>query len=436
MSRRTSSSLHARSLGGRRWRAPAVVAALAVGCTMTGSGVAVAGDHSHGAPDPFVAAWDLTATQAIVAAGFNPVESHVMFAYVAIAEYDAAVAVHGDGDHFAVDADAPRGASAEAAVSTAAHRVLAHYLPAQKPTILDPAYQAALASIPDGSAETAGVAVGERVAAALIELRRDDGFRATVPYTPPVPAPVGTWIPTAPTPPVGTFLPAMRPFALRSADQFRPDGPPNLDSRRWARDYAEVAAFGSATSSVRTPDQTAAALFWGEPPFTQAHASFRLFIDQHDLDLADAARFEAMMAVTYADALIACFDAKYRYTFWRPVTAIPAGDTDGNRRTIADPSWTPLIPTPNHPEYPSAHSCITPAAGIVISRFLGTAQIDFTVPSVTGGAARHFATRQDLTSEVGNARIWGGVHFRSAVDDGVAIGQQTARYVLRHHFDR
>jgi len=286
MSRRTSSSLQARSLGGRRWRAPAVVAALAVGCTMTGSGIAVAGDHSHGAPDPFVAAWDLTATQAIGAAGFNPVESHVMFAYVAIAEYDAAVAVHGRGDHFAVDADAPRGASAEAAVSTAAHRVLAHYLPAQKPTILDPAYQAALASIPDGSAETAGVAVGERVAAALIELRRDDGFRAAVPYTPPVPVPVGTWIPTAPTPPVGTFLPAMRPFALRSADQFRPDGPPNLDSRRWAKDYAEVAALGSATSPVRTPDQTAAALFWGEPPFTQAHASFRLFIDEHDLDLA------------------------------------------------------------------------------------------------------------------------------------------------------
>jgi hypothetical protein len=118
------------------------------------------------------------------------------------------------------------------------------------------------------------------------------------------------------------------------------------------------------------------------------------------------------------------------------VTAIPAGDTDGNRRTVADPAWTPLIPTPNHPEYPSAHSCITPASGIVISRFLGTAHIDFTVPSVTGAADRYFATRQDLRLEVGNARIWGGVHFRSAVDDGVAIGERTAKYVLRHHFDR
>lgn len=432
-SRSLTNSQHGLGRGRRR---VAVAAAVAVACTVVASGGAAAhDDRSPGAPDSFVAAWDLTATQALVAAGFNPVDSHVMYAYVAIAVYDAAVAVDGDGDFFAVDADAPRGASAEAAVSTAAHRVLAHYLPTQQPAILDPAYQASLASIPDGAAETAGVAVGEEVAAALIELRRDDGFRAPVAYTPPVPAPAGTWIPTAPTPPLGTFLPAMRPFALRSADQFRPDGPPELGSRQWARDYAEVQAIGSATSTLRTPDQTAAARFWGEQPFLQARASFRLFLDQHDLDLADAARFQAMVSVTYADALIACFDAKYRYAFWRPVTAIPAGDTDGNRRTIADPAWTPLIPTPNHPEYPSAHSCITPAGGLVISRFLGTSHIDFTMPSVTGGAARHFATRQDLTLEVGNARIWGGIHFRSAVDDGLAIGQRTARYVLRQ-FDR
>jgi len=410
--------------------------AVAVTCTMALSGgAAVADDRSHSAPDSFVAAWDRTGIEAAVAAGFGPAEGHVLFAYVAIAVYDAVVAVQDDGDYFAVDADAARGASAEAAASTAAHRVLVHYLPAQAPTILDAAYQRSLSSIPDGPAESAGVEVGKRVAAALIKLRKDDGFRAPVPYAPPVPAPTGTWIPTAPTPPVGTFLAGMRPFALRSADQFRPDGPPDLDSRRWARDYAEVKAIGSATSTVRTPDQTAAALFWAEPPVPQARASFRLFLDQHDLDLADAARFMAMMSVTYADAFIACFDAKYHYTFWRPVTAIPAGDTDGNRRTVADPTWTPLLATPNHPDYPSAHSCITPAAGLVISRFLHTANIDYTVPSVTGGAARHFATRQDLTREVGNARIWGGIHFRSAVDDGTTISQRTAKYVLRHHFD-
>jgi hypothetical protein len=155
----------------------------------------------------------------------------------------------------------------------------------------------------------------------------------------------------------------------------------------------------------------------------------------HALNVVDAARFMGMMSVTYADALIACFDAKYHYAFWRPVTAIRAGDTDGNRRTEGDPMWSPLLPaTPNHPEYPSAHSCITPAGAIVISRFLHTPNIDFTVPSLTGLGDRHFATPRDLEYEVSNARIWGGIHFRSAVEKGVGIGQHVAKWVLAHHF--
>ena len=145
----------------------------------------------------------------------------------------------------------------------------------------------------------------------------------------------------------------------------------------------------------------------------------------------------AMMSVTYADALMACFDAKYHYAFWRPITAIRAGDTDGNPATVGDPTWTPVLPaTPNHPEYPSAHSCITPAGGMVIARFLGTDQIDFTVPSLTGLGDRHFATVADLQAEVSNARIWGGIHFRSAVEAGIGIGKHTARYVLRNNFAR
>ena len=215
----------------------------------------------------------------------------------------------------------------------------------------------------------------------------------------------------------------MDPFSLRSADQFRPSGPPRLDSRRWAHDYNEVKEIGSATSTTRTAEQTLAARFWAEPPVQQSRGSFRRFVLDHQLDIVDAARFKAMWSVTYADAFIACFDAKYTYTFWRPITAIRAGDTDGNDATIADPAWTTLLPgTPNHPEYPSAHSCITPAGGRVIARFLHTPWIDFTVPSVTGLGDRHFANLRDLQYEVGNARIWGGIHFRTAVDDGVKIG--------------
>jgi hypothetical protein len=168
----------------------------------------------------------------------------------------------------------------------------------------------------------------------------------------------------------------------------------------------------------------------------QTHAAFRLFIQNHHLDVFDAARFMAMTGVTYADAFIACFDAKYHFAAWRPITAVRAGDTDGNPATVADPTWTPLLATPNHPEYPSAHSCVTPIAGIVVSRFLGTSNIDYTVPSLTGLGDRHFSTLGDLVSDVGDARVWGGIHFRFSVEDGIAIAKHTAAYVLDRHFQR
>jgi hypothetical protein len=198
-----------------------------------------------------------------------------------------------------------------------------------------------------------------------------------------------------------------------------------------------VKEVGSSTSTTRTAEQTLAAKFWAEPPVQQAHGSFRTFVLDHGLDIVDASRFMAMISVTYADALIACFDAKYHYAFWRPITAIRAGNTDGNFRTVGDPAWTPLLPvTPNHPEYPSAHSCATPAGGQVIASFLGTKEIDFTVPSLTGLGDRHFDTVKDLAYEVGNARIWGGIHFRTAVEDGITLGMKVVHQVLGHHFQK
>ena len=229
----------------------------------------------------------------------------------------------------------------------------------------------------------------------------------------------------------------MRTFAIDSADRFRPGGPPALSSQKWARDYNEVKEIGSSTSTTRTAEQTLAARFWAEPPVQQARGSFRKLVLDHELDVADAARFMAMVSVTYADALIACFDAKYHYKFWRPITAIRAGDTDGNDATVGDPSWSTLLAaTPNHPEYPSAHSCVTPAGGLVVARFLGTPKIEFTVPSLTGLGDRHFSRARDLEYEVSNARVWGGIHYRSAVEDGVEIGKKTANQVLAHHFKR
>jgi vanadium-dependent haloperoxidase-like protein len=394
--------------------------------------------HDAGPADTFVAAWDAIGTQAFSAAALTPAEGHTIFAYVAIAVYDSVIAVEGGYEPFAVEVEAPAGASAQAAVAAAAHRVLVHYLPAQAATILDPAYTTSLATIADGQAKTDGVATGEQVADVLIAERADDGFRASVTYTAPSPPIPGVWIPTPPPPsPVGVYLGLMAPFSLESADQFRPEGPPALRSKKWAREYNEVKQIGSTTSTTRTAEQTLAARFWNEPPVQQARGGFRKFVLDHDLDVAGAARFMAMISVTYADAFIACFDAKYHYAFWRPVTAIRAGDTDGNKLTVGEPTWTPmLLNTPNHPDYPSGHSCLTPAGGRVIANFLGTKQIDFTVPSLTGLGDRHFDSPKDLEFEVTNARIWGGIHFRSAVEDGVEIGKQVAAHVLDHDFHK
>jgi hypothetical protein len=389
-----------------------------------------------GSPDTYVTDWDAVGTQAFTAAALSPAEGHVLFAYVAIAVYDSVMAIEGGYRPFAIDADAPDGASAEAAVAAAAHYILAYYLPAQAEGIIDPAYAASLLPIPEGQAKTDGVATGEQVADLLIRERADDGFRESVPYITPDPPIAGVWIPTAATPPIGSYLGQMRPFSLASADQFRPSGPPALDSKKWARDYNEVKEIGSSASTTRTDEQTLAARFWGEAPVQQARGSFRKFVLDHHLDVVDASRFMAMISVTYADALIACFDAKYHYAFWRPITAIRAGDTDPNEETVGDPTWTPLLGTPNHPEYPSAHSCITPAGGLVVARFLGTGKIDFTVPSLTGLGDRHYDKVKDLQYDVGNARIWGGIHYRSAVEDGITIGKKTVNQVLAHHFER
>ncbi len=415
------------------------LALLAAAAVALGGGAAKSSAHNqpNGPPDTHITNWDAVANQAFSAAALTPPDGFVISAYEAIAVYDSVMAIDGGYRPFAVDVDAPRGASAQAAVAAAAHRILVHYLPAQAPAIVDPAYDASLATIPAGQAKRDGIATGEAVAAFVIAQRADDGFRAPATYTPPNPPIAGVWIPTAPTPPIGTSIGLMRPFSLESADQFRPDGPPALGGKKWARDYNEVKEIGSSTSTTRTAEQTLAARFWAEAPVQQAHASFRKFVLDHELDVVNAARFMAMVSVVDADAIIACFDAKYHYVFWRPITAIRAGDTDGNPATIGDPTWSTLLAaTPNHPEYPSAHSSVTPASGRVIARFLGTKRIDFTIPSLTGLGDRHFDRLSDLQYEVSNARIWGGIHYRTSIEDGIKIAKKTANQVLAHHFQR
>lgn len=383
-----------------------------------------------------VVTWDAVATQAISAVPMSAPDGHVLFAYVGIAMYDAAMAVNPTHEPFIADVQAAPGASADAAVATAAHDVLVHFLPNQKDTILDPAYSTTLAGIADGPAKSAGIAAGAEVTEQLLDERDGDGFLAPT-TAPPIGTAPGEWIPTSPPPavPLGMSLADMVPFSLKSDDQFRPSGPPALSSDRWVSDYRETKTMGAASGGPRDEYQTLVARFWGEPPVPQAHAAIRMFVQQHELDLFEAARFMAMAEVTVGDAFISCFDAKYHFLAWRPITAIRAGDSDGNPDTVGDAAWSPLLGTPNHPEYPSAHSCITPALGLVVARFLGTQQIDFTVPSVTGLGNRTFATPRELTRDVANGRVWAGIHFRSATDDGSVIAKRTANWVLGHNFE-
>ena len=337
-------------------RARLIAIALLAACIVGLGGMAAttgANAQPGSTPDTYVNYWDTVGAQAFTASGLAAPEGFVIFANVDIAVYDSLMAIRGGYQPFAVDVGAPEGASAEAAVAAAARDILVHYLPAQAATIIDPAYVTSLGTIPDGQAKDDGIATGQEVAAILIAQRADDGFRAAVTYTPPDPPIPGVWIPTSQAPPIGTYMQFMRPFSNETAGQFRPAGPPALSSKSWARDYNEVKEIGSRTSTTRTADQTLAARFWAEPPVQQDHSSYRKFVVDHQLDVVEASRFMALVSVASADAIIGCFEAKYHYAFWRPITAIRAGDTDGNDATGADPNWIHLLgATPNHPEYP------------------------------------------------------------------------------------
>lgn len=389
----------------------------------------------HGPPDATITSWDQTTVRALQAtAGLAGPDHFLFFGLVHLAMYDAVVTVKGGYEPFALHQARKPGASAEAAAATAANRVIKHHLPAGA-AIADAALVASLAAIADGPGKTDGIAIGEAAAAAVLALPANKGILAHVPYTVPNPPIPGAWVPTPPPAQIlGSYMPNMTPLSLRRADQFRPKAPPALDRRAWAQQYNETKELGSATSSVRTPEQTLAARFWGESPAFQQHGALRKLVTDRGLDILRAARLMAMTNTVVFDAAIACFDAKYQYAFWRPITAIRNGDSDGNPGTVADPAWQPLIATPNHPEYPSAHSCITPGMGLAVARFLGTHHIDLTIPSLTGLGDRHYDTVKDLETEVGNARIWGGIHFRAAVESGTRIGRRVANQVLARHF--
>jgi len=392
--------------------------------------------------------WNQHMLRAGTVGGTSPI---VMSRVAAIVQASVFDAVNGIDRKYApvhVPPAGPADASRRAAAVEAAYTALVALYPAQK-SIFDARLAVSLTAIASDPHETSagiasGIAWGQTAANGILSWRATDGFA-------PAPPPfvggtaVGEWRPTPPglLPGAGPQFAYMTPWSIAAPSQFRPGGPPALTSARYAADFNETKTMGSISSSTRTADQTIYAWFWAASTATYLWNNVAdSLIERGDEDddsgrwgegrnsLLENARVLALLDLAMADAGIACWEAKYHYVFWRPVTAIPLADTDGNAATSADPSWAPLFATPAHPEYPSGHSTVSGAAAVVLASFFGEKK-HFTMDNdLLIGVTRSFQSFTQALDEVKNARIFAGIHFRSACDDGQATGIQVANWVL------
>ena len=376
--------------------------------------------------DESITTWSELASELAVRTGMSPLREPLTLALAHLAMYDAVNAVSGGFAPYTYTDRHPH-ASPDAAVIEAAYRVLAVEFPGEIAALGDSRNEA-LAAIDDGNAKTEGIAVGAAAAGALLAARVNDGRNAAVPYTPGSGA--GIWVPTPPgfLNAAAPFLAHVTPFMMTSPDEFRPQGPPRLGSRQYADDFVEVKALGHSQSAARTPEQTATALFWAPLAGTVWPWSIRRVSAERGLDLLTAARFQAAGFAAFADALIGCWDGKFHFNFWRPITAIHDAASDGDPRTTPDSSWAPLAVTPPFPEYPSGHACVTAAVAEVMEDFFPH---DLRIPArnVVSGEERFYTRARDIIEEVIDARMLIGVHFRSADVDGAAIGRAVARRI-------
>jgi hypothetical protein len=298
-------------------------------------------------------------------------------------------------------------------------------------------YAASLGAIPSGKAKDGGIAVGNAAAARMLAARANDGrfgtFRFTVPATPGL----GQWRPEPATQvsDPNAWVARVTPFMIDKPSRFKSDGPNALTSEQYATEFNEVKAIGRATGSTRTDAQTNAATFWAQQPAATWSTTFRALSVANGLSTAQNARLFAMLYLTAADALIACWDDKARWLFWRPVTAIHEAASDGNPNTTADASWAPLIPTPPYPDQPSGHACFSSSVTNTLADFFGTDTVALTVVR-NDGASRSFTTFSGAINEIIEARIWSGIHFRTADVDGAKIGKQVAQWREDRFFQR
>jgi hypothetical protein len=411
-------------------------------------------------PGNTVQQWNKIAEDTVVGSGAFQPEGFLYMAYVTAAVYDAAVAIEGGFEPYGPPIAAPPGASIDCAVVEAAYRTLRYYFSSFPGLVanLDAYYAEARFNFGGCTADGgAGTAVGLQAANDIIALRTGDGRMTPINVTssfPTLPPGPGVWRLTplfaAPQTP---WIGDVRPFVLHSLDQFVPDPPPSLQSGEWVEAFNQIKAYGALNGSARTDEQTFIAKFWSANVVRQFNRVVRDITDARGLGLLETARLAAMVNLIGADSLMSTFNAKYHYLFWRPVTAIDPtavtaddfgpvpGYDDGNAATAEQTGWRPLMTTPNHPEYPSAHGTITSAVAEVLTTFLGTNQINLDIhgfdPAGLPGnlnAVRHFDKPNDLRQEIIDARLWAGFHYRFSTVAGVVLGRQVANFDLRHAF--
>ena len=379
--------------------------------------------------------WDGKAVALVMPAGPLGVSQQIytaqrMMGMVHAAMFDAVNSIERRYEPYLVQLPADPTTSKEAAAAAAAATVLATIdeKTAREVTVTLATY---LASIPDdGSAKADGIRLGEAVAAKVLEVRAIDGHNALDDYRPRT-AP-GVYVPTSIT--AASTWSKVKPFALTAASQFRPDPPISLSSREWATDYNEIKDYGRQSDAKRSTQQTETARFWlmvGPPAY---HPFVRQLVPAKQMSVGDSARLMALAAIGLNDALIAVFDAKYHYNFWRPITAIRNGDIDGNDLTEREATWQPIDNTPMHPEYPCAHCILSGAIAGVIKTASGSEDIpEIAITSPTApGVTHRFTNMTAFTDEIANARIWSGFHYRFSTKVGTDMGLKIGEYVVNN----
>jgi PAP2 superfamily len=374
--------------------------------------------------------WNNAALDAIRADRTTPPIASRSLAIVHVAIYDAVNGIARTHEPYLVPSAVSSSASRVAAASAAAHQTLVSLFPNHTSTF-DALHAAILAGIPNGPQKTNGITWGEFVGTQILAARANDGSNAIV--QPPGGSGPGVWIPTPPA-----FLPYLLPqwgfvvpFGMSSSSQFRPPGPPSLDSQQYAADYEEVKQLGAAVGSTRTEDQTEIALFWADGAGTETppghwNSIAQIIVAARRTALEQDARLFALLNIAMADAAICSWDAKYTYHFWRPVTAIAFAEPQLN--------WMSFIVTPPFPDYTSGHSTFSAAAATVLPLFFGTEDLPFTTDSdFLPGVFRSFSTCQDAAEEAALSRIYGGIHFRSASEDGLQAGSSIGEWTVTHY---